>query len=94
MMRPKVSVLASFYNLAPYVDQTLQSVLSQQTTFDVEVVCADDGSDDGTQEKLHDWCSRFPDKIRMFVMERQPGVKQDNRSRIRRLNAIRGPPFS
>ena len=93
MMRPKVSVLASFYNLAPYVDQTLQSVLSQQTTFDVEVVCADDGSDDGTQEKLHDWCSRFPDKIRMFVMERQPGVKQDNRSRIRRLNAIRGRLF-
>lgn len=93
MMRPKVSVLASFYNLAPYVDQTLQSVLSQQTTFDVEVVCVDDGSDDGTQEKLHDWCSRFPDKIRMFVMERQPGVKQDNRSRIRRLNAIRGRLF-
>ena len=33
MAKPKVSILISFYNLEPYVDQTLQSVLSQQTTF-------------------------------------------------------------
>ena len=27
MAQPKVSILISFYNLAPYVDETLQSVL-------------------------------------------------------------------
>lgn len=38
MAQPKVSVLISFYNLAPYVDQTLESVLGQQTDFPVEVL--------------------------------------------------------
>lgn len=50
MNSPKVSVLISFYNLAPYVDQTMESVLAQKTDFPVEILCADDGSDDGTVE--------------------------------------------
>ena len=33
MAQPKVSILISFYNLAPYVDETLESVLHQETTF-------------------------------------------------------------
>ncbi len=33
MAQPKVSILISFYNLAPYVDETLQSVLNQKTDF-------------------------------------------------------------
>ena len=45
--QPKVSVLISFYNLAPFVDQTMESVLAQKTDFPVEILCADDGSDDG-----------------------------------------------
>lgn len=31
--QPKVSVLISFYNLAPFVDQTMESVLAQKTDF-------------------------------------------------------------
>ena len=53
--QPKVSVLISFYNLAPFVDQTMESVLAQKTDFPVEILCADDGSDDGTIEKLRGW---------------------------------------
>ena len=52
MQQPKVSVLISFYNLAPYVDQTMESVLAQKTDFPVEILCADDGSEDGTVELL------------------------------------------
>ena len=43
MAQPKVSILISFYNLAPYVDETLESVLHQETNFPIEVLCADDG---------------------------------------------------
>ena len=50
MAQPKVSILISFYNLAPYVDETLQSVLNQKTDFPIEVLCADDGSADNTVE--------------------------------------------
>lgn len=55
MQQPKVSVLISFYNLAPYVDQTMESVLAQKTDFPVEILCADDGSEDGTVELLRGW---------------------------------------
>lgn len=93
MAQPKVSVLISFYNLAPYVDQTLESVLGQQTDFPVEVLCADDGSDDGTIEKLREWEQKYPETIRVFVMDRIPGAKYEANERIKRMNAIRGRLF-
>ena len=43
MGQPKVSILISFYNLAPYVDKTMETVLAQKTNFPFEVICADDG---------------------------------------------------
>ena len=89
MARPKVSILISFYNLEPYVDQTLQSVSEQQTDFPYEVICADDGSSDGTVEKLRTWQEKYPDIVRVFVMEREPGVKYEATARIRRMNNIR-----
>ena len=58
--QPKVSVLISFYNLAPFVDQTMESVLAQKTDFPVEILCADDGSDDGTVEKLRSMGGSVP----------------------------------
>ena len=93
MQRPKVSVLISFYNLEPNVDQTLESVLAQKTDFPVEVLCADDGSDDGTIEKLRAWEQKRPDSVRVFVMDRTPGAKYEANERIRRMNAIRGRLF-
>ena len=62
MNQPKVSVLISFYNLAPYVDKTMETVLAQKTNFPVEVLCADDGPDDGTIEKLRVWEERIAGK--------------------------------
>ena len=93
MSQPKVSVLISFYNLAPFVDQTMESVLAQKTDFPVEILCADDGSDDGTIEKLRGWEAAHPDTVRVFVMDRVPGKKYEGNERIRRMNAIRGRLF-
>lgn len=88
----KVSVLISFYNLAPYAEQTLASVVAQKTDFPVEILCADDGSDDGTIEILRRWQAEH-DNLRVFVMERTPGAKYEANERIKRMNAIRGRLF-
>lgn len=93
MNQPKVSVLISFYNLAPYVDKTMETVLAQKTNFPIEVLCADDGSDDGTIEKLRVWEQKYPDTVRVFVMDRIPGAKYEANDRIKRMNAIRGRLF-
>ena len=89
MKKTKVSVLISFYNLAPFVDNTMETVLTQETDFPYEVICADDGSSDGTVEKLRAWQEKYPDIVRVFVMEREPGVKYEATARIRRMNNIR-----
>ena len=92
--QPKVSVLISFYNLAPFVDQTMESVLAQKTDFPVEILCADDGSDDGTIEKLRGWEAAHSDTVRVFVMDRVPGKKYEGNNDAPwqakgRMNAIR-----
>ena len=74
--QPKVSVLISFYNLAPFVDQTMESVLAQKTDFPVEILCADDGSDDGTIEKLRSWEAAHPESANEYMgsLIHLPGV--------------------
>ena len=47
MNKPAISVLIPAYDVERYLDECLDSVLSQEGA-DFEVVCADDGSTDGT----------------------------------------------
>lgn len=49
--QPKVSFVVPVYNLAPWLDETLDS-LCNQTLRDIEVVCVDDGSTDGSAAVL------------------------------------------
>lgn len=48
---PKVSVILPIYNVAPYLDEAFQSVLSQTLT-DIEVIAVNDGSTDNSQEVI------------------------------------------
>jgi glycosyltransferase involved in cell wall biosynthesis len=46
MMTPKVSVIIPVYNVEPYLRRCLDSVCGQ-TLRDIEILCVNDGSDDG-----------------------------------------------
>ena len=48
---PKVSVILPIYNVAPYLDDAFQSVLSQSLA-DIEVIAVNDGSTDNSQEVI------------------------------------------
>ncbi len=48
-----VSVIMPVYQCVDYLDETLASVLSQSLK-DMEIICVDDGSADGSREKLLD----------------------------------------
>lgn len=54
---PKVSVIIPVYNQAPYLAECLDSVLAQSLR-EIEVVCVDDGSTDGSERMLDDYAKR------------------------------------
>ena len=49
-----VSVIMAVYNAMPYLEQAVESVLSQ-TLHDIEFICVDDGSTDGSLEELREY---------------------------------------
>ena len=51
---PKVSIVMPFLNVAPYIRACLQTVVSQ-TLRDIEILCVDAGSDDGTLAILEEY---------------------------------------
>lgn len=73
MAQPLVSVIVPTYNRAPFVEETLQSVLGQTFT-DYELIVSDDCSTDGTLEILRQYRARHPDRIRLLEADENQGV--------------------
>ena len=76
---PRVSVVIPAYRSAPFVAETIRSVLAQTYT-DYEVVIADHSSDDGTQDVLN----TFADEPRVRLLSPTPagGGAEANWNRV------------
>ena len=64
---PRVSVIIPVYNVEAYFRQCLDSVVNQ-TLRDIEVVCVDDGSTDGSTAILAEYAAKDP-RIRVLRQE-------------------------
>ena len=64
---PLLSVIIPIYNVAPYLDKCLTSV-TQQDYPDIEILCIDDGSTDGSSVILDAWESK-DSRVRIFHQE-------------------------
>lgn len=56
-MSPTVSIIIPVYNVAPYLDECLESV-SRQSWKDFEAILVDDGSTDGSRSIAEKWSDR------------------------------------
>ena len=87
----KVSFLVTYYNQKEYVQQSLDSILAIEKPCEWEIIVGDDGSTDGTIERVNEYIKKYPDNIRMYVMPRERGKKYDavKRASANRLNILK-----
>ncbi|MBE0410255.1 MAG: glycosyltransferase [Anaerolineales bacterium] len=83
----KVSVLIITYNHEQYIAEAVQSVLTQKTTFDYEIVVGEDCSTDETRNILVSLTEKYPDRIKLLFSERNQGV---HRNLVNSLAACKG----
>lgn len=66
-MPPLVSVCVSTYRQEPFIAECIESIVSQQTDFDFEIVVADDCSPDGTRDVLRALEKKHPNRLRLLL---------------------------
>ena len=73
---PKVSVIIPVYNAEKYLHQCLDSVVNQ-TLREIEIICVDDGSTDGSAEIL----KSYAENDNRIVSVRYTQNKSSNQAR-------------
>ena len=59
-----ISIIIPCYNVEKYIDRCLESVIEQTFPLErLEIICVNDGSTDGTLDKLKLWEKRYTDNI-------------------------------
>ena len=69
-----VDILLAVYNGGEYLQKQLDSLLSQ-TLDDICIIIGDDGSSDGSRDVLKSYEKEYPQKIRLYLNEKNIGVK-------------------
>lgn len=69
-----ISVIVVTYNQERTIGRTLDSILAQECSQDVEIVIGEDCSTDGTRAVCRRYASKYPDRIRLICNERNKGV--------------------
>lgn len=73
-MKPLVSVCVITYQQEEYIRETLDSILMQKTTFDIEIIIGEDFSKDKTREICLSYQQLYPDKIKLLPREKNLGI--------------------
>ena len=72
-----VSVYMLTYFHEKYLRQALESILTQKTKYNFEVVISDDCSQDGTVTIINEYLEKYPDKIRAIFNEKNIGIPKN-----------------
>lgn len=67
---PLISVIVTVYNHELYLQQCLDSILSQKTHYQYEVIVHDDASTDGSREIIESYAAKYP-KIIVPILQNQ-----------------------
>lgn len=76
--KPKISVLMPVYNVRNYLATAIESVLNQ-TLHDIELICVDDASTDGSAEILREYAAKDP-RVKLVFHKKNSGLVAARRS--------------
>ena len=76
-MKPLVSVIVPIYNAAPYLRETLDSIMAS-TYRPLEVVMVDDGSKDDSLSIARSYCEQYAEC--QVIAQENKGVSADRKS--------------
>ncbi|WP_203435286.1 glycosyltransferase [Salmonella enterica] len=71
-LAPKVSVIIAMYNASPYIEQCINSI-SLQTLTEIEIICVDDHSSDGTVNIVNQLMSNDK-RIQLIQLQKNIGA--------------------
>lgn len=75
MKTPTVILLA--YNHEKTIAKAFESILEQETDFDFDIYVFEDSSTDRTADICREYKEKYPDKIRLFLNDRNLGVTRN-----------------
>lgn len=71
---PLLSVCIQSFNHVKFIKECLDGILMQQTNFDFEILLGEDASTDGTREICIEYAQKNPNKIRLFLHQRENNI--------------------
>lgn len=83
--KPLISVVMPVYNALPFLDDSINSILSQ-TFRDFEFVILDDASSDGSRERLREWAAR-DQRIQIHESTKRLGLSASSNAVIAKSRA-------
>lgn len=90
-IKPIVSVTVTTFQHGPYIQDCLNGILMQKTSFPFEIIIGEDESTDGTREMCTDYAEKHPDKVKLFLRDRKLSqLYIENGDFIVRFNGIWG----
>lgn len=81
----KISIIVPCYNVEKYLSECLQSLVSQ-TLSDIEIICVDDCSSDGTAEIIKEF-SEKDTRIKTVFNEKNLGVSESRNRAMQRVKS-------
>lgn len=66
-----LSIVIPVYNSEDFIAKCLDAILNQETIFDYEVICVNDGSKDRCGEILNQYQAKYPDRLVVFEQDNQ-----------------------
>ena len=73
-MNTKVSFIVISYNESKFIHEAINSILNLNISYNYEIIIGDDGSNDGSIDIIKDLQNKYPEKIKYFVMDRDPNL--------------------